>query len=128
MSPDIQNDAQTGPKINVGRVDSITIYEVTESELSTLESGTPTGYLFDLFLCLLTLGISFLVTVTTTEIKSNRLFAVYTILAIGSIIGAAICFCLWLKFRKSTDVLIATIKKRVQPPPASQTADPNAKG
>lgn len=118
--------AQGELKVQRGRVDSITIYEVTENELTTLESGTPTGYLFDSFLALLAIGISFIVTVTTTEIKSDRLHAFYSMLILVSLVGAIICFVLWLRCRKSILLTIEQIKNRVQPP-SSTTTDPNAK-
>ena len=127
MSPTPQTEAEVGPKIQRGRVDSITIYEVTEGELATLEAGTPTGYLFDLFLCLLTLSIAFFVTISTTTITSDRLFSFYAILAIASAIGSLVCLCLWLRFRKSLKTVIEAIKKRVQPPSPSTTPDPTAK-
>ena len=127
MSPPTLSESESGLRIQRGRVDSIIIYEITESELSTLEAGTPTGLLFDLFLCLLTLGISFIVTITTTQITSDRLFSVYTILAIAATIASVICLCLWLRYRKSTKTVIKGIKNRVQPPVASCTPDPTAK-
>lgn len=119
--------AQGDPKIQRGRVDSITIYEVTESELTKLEAGTPTGYLFDLFLALVVLGVSFILTLTTTTITSDRLHSFYSLLVLAALIGAAICFCIWLKCRKSLSMTIKQIKKRVQPP-ATENPDPNAKG
>jgi hypothetical protein len=127
MSPIQQTESESGPKIQRGRVDSITIYEITESELASLEAGTPTGYLFDLFLCLLTVGIAFFVTISTTTISSDRLFSFYAILAIASTIGSLVCLCLWLRYRKSLKTVIEGIKKRVQPPPSSTTPDQTAK-
>lgn len=127
MSQMLATEAGSGPKIQLGRLDSISIYKVTESELSSLEAGRPTGYLFDLFLCLFfTLGISFIVTITTTSIKSDRLFS-FSIVAIVSIICSLVCLCLWLRCRKSLKIVIDAIKNRVQQPQRSTSSDPTWK-
>jgi hypothetical protein len=101
-------------RIVVGRVDVITIHQVTDNELDALASASPTGFLFDLCIALLSIGISFAVTLTTTTIQSARLESFYSVLMIGCFIGTAISFCLWLRFRRSIASIIARIRKRAE--------------
>ena len=127
MTSSSLTEAQSGPKIQIGKVDSITIYEVTESELAALEAGSPTGYLFDAFIALFVLATSFLITVTTVDIKSDRLFSVFMITLVASYVGSLVCLCLWLRFRKAISQTLKAIKMRVQPPSPSNSVEPTVK-
>jgi protein-S-isoprenylcysteine O-methyltransferase Ste14 len=120
-----ETQAQSEPRIEIALVDSIKIYQVTESELDTMAAGSPTGYLFDVFLALLVFGGSLILTLTTTTINSDRLFACYTALVLVSLVGALVCFLIWLKCRKSVSQTVRKIKERVCRPPLT-SSDPEA--
>ena len=106
---------ETGEKMVIrrGKVDSLTLYEITDYELSLLETGSPTSLLFNISIFLLSTAVSFLVTLLATEIKSDRTFIVFTVVVIVGFVGGVVLLLLWFRFRQSTSGVIQRIKSRV---------------
>src|SRR5947209_8140713 len=101
-------DEQTGenvPEIKRGRVDSLLLYEITESELDTLETGSPSSVQLNFAIFLLSTAVSFLTTLLSTQITSERLFNVFFIIVVlGFISGAFMLIMWWRAHRSSADV------------------------
>ena len=114
MNGTLENEGSAGPKIRRGMVDSINIYEITESELEVLENATPTGVLFDVGVACLSTAISFVVTLTTTTIPNDRMFYSYLIVCILGFIASVFFLIMWWAGRKSVKVVIRKIKDRIQ--------------
>jgi hypothetical protein len=106
---------ETGEKVLIrrGKVDSLTLYEITDYELSLLESGSPASLLFNFSILLLSTAVSFLVTLLATEIRSDRIFTVFTIVVAVGFAGGLVLMFLWLWFRRSTSGVIQRIKSRI---------------
>jgi hypothetical protein len=106
---------ETGEKMVIrrGKVDSLTLYEITDYELNRLETGSPTSLLFNFSIFLLSTAVSFLITLLTTEIKSDRTFIVFTIIVVLGFVVGLVLMLLWLRFRQSTSGVIERIKSRV---------------
>ncbi len=102
-------------KIRRGRVGSVCLYEVTESELEELERGSPSEIYLNFALLCLSTGLSFLVTVLTTKIESDRLFSVFVAVTLVSLLSSLILFFIWFRIRKPIKSLISRIKNRVPP-------------
>ena len=94
------------------KVDSITIYDVTESELVEIESCNAVDWLFNVAIACITTTISFVVTLTTTKIESERLFYAYVILACVSGAAAIGFFVNWKILKGKRDNVIVRIKAR----------------
>ena len=105
---------ETGENIPVkkGKVDSLTVYEVTDYELDQLEKGSPASLFLNLSILLLTTGISFFIALLTTSIESNETFIIFVVVTVISFIAGGVLFILWYRDRKSTKGLIAKIKDR----------------
>lgn len=110
----ISDHKETGENIPVkkGKVDSLTVYEVTEHELDQLEKGLPASLFLNFSIPFITTGISFFIALLTTTIESDRMFNVFVIITIISFIAGVILFILWYRDRKSIKVLITKIKDR----------------
>lgn len=114
-------------KVHRGSLDSIVVYDVTESELSALEAGSPIGCLFDVFVACASISLSLLSTLLTVPNLSNRLYITYLVFTICLGLGALICFILWKVFRRRNSEVAKTIRARVAKPNVKETQDPTTK-
>lgn len=102
--------------INRAKVESIDLYEVTDDELSELEKGKDGGLFLNLALFLISASISFLITLTTTNIESDRQFILFCVIAISGLVGAVILSLLWWRERNSVKDVIRRIRARMKSP------------
>ena len=108
-----ENSNEKTLKIRRGKVDSLSLYEITEQELNTLEKGAPAGLFLNYGIALLSLSCSFLIALLTTNIDSERTFVVFAIIVIAGFIGSIILMCLWYRNRQSISELVKEIKSRI---------------
>lgn len=123
----MQDSEQTGEKtfkIKRGRVDSLSLYEITEHELNVLENGSPSSLLLNFSLVLLPTATSFLITLLTTTIQSDRMFSVFVMLVICGYISGLILLILWWRNRKSITGIVSRIRDRI--PQEEQTEGENS--
>lgn len=105
---------ELNPRIRRARVDSLDLYEITEDELSTLEHGSP-GSLYLLFSTfLLSIAVSFLITLLTTKIESDRLYIVFVVVTVIGFIVGIVLFGLWLKEYRSSMSVSHKIRERMK--------------
>jgi len=67
-----ENEQSTGVKINRGKLGSISLYEVTEDELNILERGSPSSTYLNFSIGLLSIGISFFISIFSTKIDDLK--------------------------------------------------------
>lgn len=104
----------TGENIPIkrGRVNSLTVYEVTDYELDQLENGSPVSLFLNFAILFVSIGISFFIALLTTIIESNRVFNIFVIITSISFIAGIILLFLWYRGRKSIKILLNKIKDR----------------
>jgi NADH:ubiquinone oxidoreductase subunit K len=100
-------------KIVRGRVDSVAVYEVTESELSILENGPPSSIYLNFSIFLLSVAVSFLITLLTTKIESDRVFTIFVVVTAIGFIAGLLLLLIWYRSHRSLADIIQTIKKRI---------------
>ena len=110
--------------VNRAKVDSITIYDVTESELVEIESCNAVDWLFNVAIACVTITVSFVVTLTTTKIESTRLFYAYVILACVSGVAAIGFVVNWRILKGKRDNVIVRIKARKKETRMKKIGDP----
>lgn len=113
---DKQDDAKaTGtndPTIRRGKVDSLTLYEITDHELNILERGSPSSTYLNFSILFISVGISFLVSLLTADV-SNRVFIVFCIVTgIGLSIGSVL-LVIWWKMGSELGAVCDKIKERI---------------
>lgn len=113
MSP--QEKVQSSIAVNRGKVDSINIYEITDSELEMLESATPTGILFDIGLACLSVAITLSVAISTTTIENERLFYTFLIVLVIGYLAFGAFTVIWLVTRQSVKKTTQKIRSRLNP-------------
>lgn len=103
------------PAIRRGRIEQLTIYEITEAELEKLEHGTPASLLLNFAIFLLSLAASFLVALLTTTISSTSLFIVFVIVTtIGFMVGLVL-LALWRREHLVVTDIAECIRRRLPP-------------
>ena len=102
-------------KIRRGRVDSVDLYEVKESELELLENGEPTGIHLNFSIFLLSIAFSAILTLCSATFTNRTIENIFLFTSIIGIIGGVYLFILWWRGRGSIKSVIKTIKRRIPP-------------
>lgn len=103
-----------GPIIKKGTVDSLTIYEITEGELETIQRGSPSSTYLNFSIFLISIATSFLVTLLTVDKISDRLFDIFCIITVIGFIVGLILFVIWFRTKNDIDTVLKKIKERVK--------------
>lgn len=106
-----------GQKIKVrrGHVDSIIIYEISESELQILETGSPSSIYLNIFIFLFGLFLSYLSTLLAVDFTSKNIVqTVFIIITVVSGFLSGIMLVIWLKNKHDLSDVIKRIKSRVE--------------
>lgn len=108
-----RDDDQSVPvRILRGRVDSLSLYEVTEYELNVLEEGSPSSTLLNFAIFFISVALSFLTALLTSSPSSDRIFAVFVVLVVAGFGGGVVLLTLWWRARTRVDVVVEKIKER----------------
>lgn len=101
------------PRIRRGRVDSLSLYGITDYELEILEKGSPSSIYLNLAIFLLSIATSFLIALCTSTIASVRTFTVFVVLIVVGYVVGIFLLLLWLRDRKSVPDIVKKIKNRI---------------
>lgn len=105
-----------GSKIIVKRgvVDSVTIYEVSESELQILEMGSPSSIFLNIFTFVFGIFLSFLTTLLTVDLNDKVvLMIIFIVIAVVTGFLSLIMIIFWFRGRHEFSDVITRIKDRV---------------
>jgi NADH:ubiquinone oxidoreductase subunit K len=100
-------------RVRRGKVDSLSVYEVTSFELDILEQGHPNSLHLNFSIFLIGIAIAFCIALFTTKIASQTTLIVFIVVAVCSAIIGLFLLALWFKNRKSTPDVIKSIKSRL---------------
>jgi hypothetical protein len=107
-----EQSGEKSPRILRGRLDSYAIYEITEDELRDLEAGSPSSLYLNFAIFGLSIAVSFMVALFTSTV-TDRVFTVFTVLAIvGLFIGIGLLI-LWWRARISIGDVVRRIRARI---------------
>jgi hypothetical protein len=96
----------------VGRVDSLTVYEVTDDELRQLEDGSPDSLMLTMAIFCFGAGISLLPTFVAATYSSLVTKAVFACITAVAFLAGVLLIALWLSFRRSRTATFDKIRKR----------------
>jgi hypothetical protein len=99
--------------IHRARIQSLTIYELTDSELEALLKGSPGALYLDFAVFLLSTATSFLIVLVSTDIPSSRVFSVFVVVAVVGYDLGFLLLCLWYRSRRSVTSTVQRIKTRL---------------
>jgi NADH:ubiquinone oxidoreductase subunit K len=106
---------QKGPKIRRGNLDSLSIFEVSEGELITIERGSSNSIFLNFSIFLLSIAVSFLTALLTGNFENKQTVQIIMIVitVCGFIIGAFLLF-LWLRKKDDFDEVVKCIRERMK--------------
>lgn len=96
-----------------GRVDSMSLYEITENELNILENGPPSSIYLNLSIFFLSVAASFLIALLTTNIESDRTYTVFVVVTTIGLVAGLVLLILWYRTHHSVSEIIRIIKGRI---------------
>jgi len=106
---------QPPPRIRYAACGELRIYQVDERELDELAKGSPTSLELNLAIALLTTFLSFLVTLLTTTLPSDRIFTIFVIIDVATFLAGFILALRCVRGYKSCKNLLNEIKDRMPP-------------
>jgi len=109
----LKENVQNQIKINRGRVQSVSVYEITERELSILEIGPQSSIFLNFAIFLLSVSISFLIALFTTTIASERTFAIFVVITAVGLVAGMVLLAVWYRGHRSVSDTIVKIKGRI---------------
>ena len=101
-------------RIKIGKLDSLNIYEVTESKLEVLGKGSPNSVYLNFAVFLLSMTVSFLITLLAVEVDSIYLFSIFIIICVVGLVLGILLLVLWYRNRNDSTEVIKKIKKRLK--------------
>ena len=107
-----QNGGKRYIEIRRGTVDSLLVCEITDYEWDNLKKETSESTFLNLSIALLSISCSFLIALLTTNIDSDRIFTVFTVIVTIGLISGLILMYLWWRGRQSINPLIQKIERR----------------
>ncbi len=113
--PDLPKDlqGQKSPKIRIGRVDSIDLYEVKENELEILEKGSPANLQLNFAIFLLSLAFSCIVALCTATFTYDIVEIIFVFVVVVGIVMGAYLLLSWHRARKSISQIVKNIRDRI---------------
>lgn len=103
------------PAIRRARIQQLTIYEISEDELKTLEAGSPISLHLNFAVFLLSVAVSFAAALATTTFPSDRVFQTFVVvLGVSSVIGLFLLI-LWFKEHRAGSSIAMCIRNRLTP-------------
>lgn len=116
MEQEPNRPGEIGPKIRYGLIDSVDIFHVKESELDTLESGSPAEVDLNFAIALFSFAFSAVTTILTATFHRPIYQTLYLVIAlVGLVLGIYFSFR-WWKARTSIKRIIKTIRDRIPTP------------
>jgi len=103
------------PEIRRGRFERLTIFEVSDTELETLERGSPDSIYLNVAIALLAIAVSLTATLVTANFKALATFTVFVVMTAVSYVGGFVLLLLWHRSRGSVWHCARTIRNRLPP-------------
>lgn len=111
------NEKKTDEKVHIkrGRVDSLSIYEISDSELTTIERGSTNSIFLNFAIFLLSMAISFFISLLTTDFQNKQtVMIVFIVLTVVGFVGGSFLLILWYKLKDEFKITINKIKERMK--------------
>ncbi len=121
-------DGEKPLRVRIGRVDSVDLYEIKDTELDQLEHGAAGDLQLNFSIFLLSTAFSSICALATATFADKIIENVFLFVSIIGIILGIYLIIAWLRSRIPTKALCKKIRDRMQPdqssPPAGAT-DPD---
>ena len=118
MSTPLEHSDSTPLRVRRGRVDSVDLYEVKDSELDILERGSPAEIQLNFAIFLLSLAFGSLTTLLTATFNNNVVQTAYIVVTVVGILMGIYLLIISLRTRKSISEIVTIIRSRIPKDPS----------
>ena len=108
------NDERT-VRVNLGKVESVDLYEIKDSELDLLEKGSLVSLDFTFAIFLFSTAFTSIAALATSDFKTQTLESIFLFVSIIGIIGGVYFIIRWWLSRTPLREVVLTIKNRIKP-------------
>lgn len=98
-----------------GRVESVDLYEIKDSELDLLEKGTPAELQLNFSIFLLSLAFSAIASLLTATFPSRTIETTFIVISVIGILGGVYLMIIWSRTRSAVKQLCKKIRERIPP-------------
>ena len=116
------------PEIRVGKIGVLKVHQISDDELTRLGQGAGQSLLLNFGIGVLSVAGSFLISLLTATIASDRIFAVFVIVIVVCFLAGIVLMILWWCMRKPISRLVQEIQDRMPPEGEAQQLAPPAQG
>ncbi len=110
--------------IRRGRVSSVDLYEIKESELDQLENGSDAGIKLNFSIFLFSMAATAIASLCTADFsQAPTVKTIFLIVSIVGIIIGAYLLIVWMREHKSTKTVIKKIRERIPQPGNAKTKE-----
>lgn len=102
------------PRIRRGRVESVEIYEIKDSELEILEHGTPADIQLNWAVFLLSIAFTCIAALVTADFKYPTARTTFIFIAVVGILGGIYLGMNWHRGKSSTRKVCLRIRERIK--------------
>jgi|GEM_PF-6250720 len=103
------------PRIRYASYGELRIYQVDERDLDDLARGSPASLELNLAIAFLSVFVTLTPTLLATTISSDRLFTLFVVIVVGTLIAGVVLALRWARSRRSSKNLLSKIKARMPP-------------
>lgn len=103
-------------RVRRGRVESVDLYEVKDSELDLLERGSPASLQLNFAVFLLSLAFSSIASLCTATFTWAIAQTFFILIAVVGVLMGGYLLLIWWKTRESISAVVKEIRGRIEPP------------
>ncbi len=113
-------------RVRRGRVESVDLYEIKDTELDRLEHGSPADLQLNFAIFLASLAFTAIIALVTATFASATWHTIFIVVTVVGALGSAYLFLSWKRNHTSLGELCREIKDRIpkegpaMPPPPGQ--------
>ena|SRR5271157_2034938 len=110
-------------RVRRGRVESVDLYEIKDSELDLFEKGSPSDLQLNFAIFLLSLAFSAVVALSTATFANHTVQTAYLVVAVVGVLLGAYLLIAWRRNRTSAKHLCVSIRRRMKESVTFKTGD-----
>jgi len=122
MASNSKLDDSVALVVRRGRVESVDLYEIKDTELDALEKGTPAELQLNFAIFLLSLAFGAITSLVTTTFPSKSVETTFIVVSVVGVLLGAYLMVAWWRTRSEVRELCKRIRQRI-PPDAGAVLD-----
>ncbi len=112
-----QNPDEGKPlRVRRGRVESVDLYEIKDSELEVFQRGSPADLQLNFAIFLLSLAFSAIASLATATFKTDNIHTTFIVVAVVGVLLGIYLLISWWRNRTALQTLCGRVRERIKEP------------